>query len=146
MVDTVTQAKRSEIMGGVSSKNTRPEIRARRAFHSAGFRFRLHRKSLPGSPDIVFPRYRTAVFINGCLWHWHGCKSSRMPSTNKSYWENKIKRNVERDKKNLVALEELGWHIETIWGCQLELGIRDALNRLEERRSIIRNNQLEGSF
>ena len=146
MTDTVTQAKRSQIMARVRSKNTGPEVKVRQALHAAGFRFRLHLKSLPGSPDIVLPKYRTAVFVNGCLWHWHGCKSSRMPSTNKLYWENKIQRNVERDRNNTISLKSCGWHIETIWGCQLELGIRDALGRLEERRSIIRNNQLEGRF
>lgn len=121
-------------MSRVHSRDTKPELFVRSAVHRAGFRFRLHRKDLPGSPDLVFARYKIAVFVDGCFWHWHGCKRSRMPATNQEYWEKKIKRNVERDRANLKALEELGWSPIVIWECELEDGTSELIETLRGRR------------
>ena len=137
MADTISQAQRSRVMAKVRSKNTRPEIRARRAIHASGFRFRLHPKSLPGVPDIVLRRYQTVVFINGCFWHWHGCKASRMPSSNTDYWNAKIKRNVERDKVNTAALLAGGWIVETVWECNLDAEVEAVIDRLNAQRSLV---------
>ncbi len=119
MPDNVSSAKRSRIMASVKGKNTSPEMQVRRTLHQAGFRFRLHRKDLPGKPDIVLPRYRLAVFVHGCFWHWHGCKRSRMPSSNIEYWTSKIERNAHRDEQHLHAIESLGWDHVVIWECEL---------------------------
>ncbi len=119
-MDKVSQAKRSWVMARVRSQNTSPEVMARKALHAAGFRFRLHVKALPGNPDIVLPRHKTVVFVHGCLWHWHGCKRSRMPATNISYWSQKIERNVKRDAANTDALRRTGWHVEVVWECELK--------------------------
>lgn len=112
--------KRSAIMRSVKSKNTRPEIIVRQIIYSLGFRYRIHRKDLPGSPDIVFPGRKKAIFVHGCFWHWHGCKRSRMPKTNSEYWEAKIQRNQERDKRNCTALADIGWQALIVWECELK--------------------------
>ena len=122
MADNVSPVKRSQTMAAVKSKNTSCEIRLRRALHHAGFRFRLHRKDIPGSPDVLLPRYRMAVFVHGCFWHWHGCKRSRIPATNVEYWTSKINRTRSRDELNQQNLESLGWECVVIWECsQLEM-------------------------
>lgn len=112
--DTVSPSERSRIMRRVRSENTAPEMYVRRALHAAGFRFRLHDKRLPGSPDLVLSKYRTVVFVQGCLWHWHGCRRSRMPSSNVDYWYRKITSNVERDAMNAAALSDMGWRVELV--------------------------------
>ena len=117
---------RSETMRRVHGRDTSPELRVRRLLHAAGFRFRLQRQDLPGKPDLVLPRFGIALFVNGCFWHWHGCKRSRMPATNREYWERKIGRNVERDRVNAAALERLGWGVRVIWECELT-GATEAL-------------------
>ena len=122
-------------MRQVKSVNTKPEMVMRRALHAAGFRFRLHRRDLPGSPDLVFPRFRAVVFVNGCFWHWHGCKRSRMPASNREYWEMKIARNVERDRQTLAQLDALGWEVHVIWECELQRGIEAVTAHLETFRS-----------
>lgn len=134
MPDNVDASTRSRIMGRVKSTGTKPELSVRRALHAAGFRFRLHDAKLPGKPDIVLPRYRTVVFVNGCQWHWHGCKRSRMPATNRDYWEAKIARNVARDRTNLAKLETLGWDCQIVWECQLGQDIEDLLEKLSHHR------------
>ncbi|MCR4424594.1 MAG: very short patch repair endonuclease [Firmicutes bacterium] len=106
----------------------------RTCLHAAGFRFRLHRRDLPGRPDIVLPRYKTAVFVNGCLWHGHECKRGHMPSTHHEYWAQKIARNVARDLRNHQALRDLGWNVVVIWECSLATGVDDLLSQLRERR------------
>ena len=123
MADHVDKETRSAIMSRVRSKNTRPEMQVRRAVHRAGFRFRLHRSDLPGQPDLVFPLYHLALFVHGCFWHRHGCKRTTMPSTNKRFWSQKFGRTVERDKRTLKELQELGWVTTIIWECQLDTGI-----------------------
>jgi DNA mismatch endonuclease (patch repair protein) len=115
----MTPEQRSERMGRVRQKNTKPEMRLRSWLHAAGYRFRLHRKDLPGTPDIVLPRHRTAIFVHGCFWHGHDCRRGRLPSSNSAYWEEKITRNKQRDAGAVAALIQLGWHPVEIWECEL---------------------------
>lgn len=130
MPDTFDRATRSAIMRKVKSKGTSPEMKVRRALHAAGFRYRLYRKDLAGNPDLVLPRFRIAVFVHGCFWHWHGCKRSRMPQDNHAYWEAKIQRNVERDRKALESLITSGWTPKVIWECELAAGIDGLIQQL----------------
>lgn len=111
---------RSRTMRAVKSTNTKPEVAVRKLAHSLGFRFRLHVKNLPGSPDMVFASKRCVIFINGCFWHGHDCKrGSRKPRANADYWENKILKNRERDSRVAKMLEVSGWKILTIWECEI---------------------------
>ena len=106
-------------MRRVRSKDTAPEMRVRRALHARGYRFRVHRKDLPGTPDIVLPRFRMCIFVNGCFWHGHErCKRARLPETRKEYWFQKIAANKERDQKSRSNLEQDGWVVATIWECE----------------------------
>ncbi len=108
-------------MGLVRSKDTRPEMKVRSLLHSLGFRFRLHRKDLPGNPDIVLPKYDTVIFVHGCFWHRHkGCKEASMPATRQGYWIPKFKKTVERDKTNRKELQHLGWKVIILWECELK--------------------------
>ncbi len=120
MTDIFSKQKRSEIMSKISSKDTRPEILVRKYLFANGFRYRKNVKKLPGKPDIVLPKYKTVIFVHGCFWHGHNCKAGKLPETRKEFWEEKIKGNVERDKKNNSELEKLGWNIITIWQCELK--------------------------
>lgn len=131
MTDSVDEI-RSRTMRAVPSKNTKPEMLVRRLVHAMGFRFRLHRKDLPGSPDLVFASRRRVIFVHGCFWHGHGCKrGAREPKTNADYWRLKISRNVARDARVAGELHDMGWTSLTIWECQLRE--RDALiERLHE--------------
>lgn len=114
-------------MSRIGSKNTAPEIVVRRLLHAMGYRFRLHRKDLPGTPDIVLPARRTAIFIHGCFWHAHGCKIGRPPKTRPEFWGPKLARNRQRDRESEVALRAAGWKVETVWQCET----RDALTLME---------------
>ncbi len=105
-------------MRAVRSKDTGPELLVRRLLHAMGYRYRLHRKTLPGKPDLVFPRSRKAVFVHGCFWHWHGCSKGQLPKSRQDYWEPKLRRNIARDLENIAALEALGWHPLTVWQCE----------------------------
>ena len=121
MADTVSKEKRSEIMSHVTGKETKPEIILRKYLFARGLRYRKNVKRLPGTPDIVFPKYKTAVFVNGCFWHGHkGCKYSHLPSSNFEYWEKKIADNIERDERKKRELEGLGYRVLIIWQCQLK--------------------------
>ena len=121
MADTVSKEKRSEIMSHVTGKETKPEIIVRKYLFARGLRYRKNVKRLPGTPDIVFPKYKTAVFVNGCFWHGHkGCKYSHLPSYNFEYWEKKIADNIERDERKKRELEGLGYRVLIIWQCQLK--------------------------
>lgn len=125
MADTVSKQKRSEIMSHVTGKETKPEIMVRKYLFARGLRYRKNVKQLPGTPDIVFPKYKTAVFVNGCFWHGHkGCKYSHLPSTNLEYWEKKIADNLERDERKTRALEKLGYRVLIVWQCQLKPNIK----------------------
>ncbi|HAB98823.1 MAG TPA: very short patch repair endonuclease, partial [Parachlamydiales bacterium] len=110
--------KRSWIMSRIRSGNTSPEKQVRSFLHRHGFRFRLHKKNMPGKPDIVLPRLKTAIFVHGCFWHQcPACRGGRLPKSNLSYWEGKLKRNQERDRENSEKLQKLGWKVITIWAC-----------------------------
>ena len=128
---------RSEVMSRVRSKDTTPEIAVRRALHAAGLRFRLHRRDLPGRPDIVLPGRRTVVFVHGCFWHSHaGCKRARTPATRLDYWLPKLRRNVERDQASEAALKAAGWRVLVIWECEARssagiAALADAIKRLD---------------
>lgn len=130
MADTVDSAVRSRMMATVKGRNTKPEVAVRKALHAAGYRFRLHRRDLPGCPDVVLPRHRLVVFVHGCFWHGHACKRGRKPSSNVSFWDAKLARNVERDHAAVEALAATGWAIETVWECSLQAGIEQVLARL----------------
>ena len=117
-------------MKKVGPKNSKPELFIRSLVHSLGYRFRLHRKDLPGTPDLVFPRYQKAIFVNGCFWHGHkNCKRSKLPETNKEFWENKITKNIKTDKKCRTKLDELGWKNMTIWECNIKKRNTDNLTQ-----------------
>lgn len=113
-------------MSHIRSKDTKPEVLVRRFLFAHGFRFRLHRKDLPGKPDIVLSKYKTVIFINGCFWHGHqDCKYSTIPETNREFWKNKISGNIQRDKETYSRLVKLGWNVIEIWQCQLKPKTRD---------------------
>lgn len=119
MSDIFERAKRSEIMSRIRGRDTKPELVVRRIAHRLGFRFRLHRKDLPGSPDIVFPRYRAIIMVHGCFWHRHpGCKYAYTPKTRVQFWRQKFEGNVVRDRRNERALSERGWRTTVIWECE----------------------------
>jgi DNA mismatch endonuclease, patch repair protein len=112
---------RSRIMRAVKGKNTTPELVVRRLVFGSGYRYRLHRKDLPGKPDLVFPRLRKIIFVHGCFWHAHTCaRGARIPQNNRQYWVQKIQRNAIRDRKNRAALKKLGWEVHVIWECELK--------------------------
>ena len=120
MVDTVPPEVRSRIMAQVKSKGMKPEMKVRRLAHGLGYRYRLHRKDLPGKPDIVFAGRRKVVFVNGCFWHRHeGCPKVRIPKANRDYWVGKLERNRVRDERNLALLAQDGWGVMTVWECEL---------------------------
>lgn len=104
-------------MSGIRSKNTKPEVRIRKALFAEGFRYRLHEKKLPGKPDLVFPKYRAAVFVHGCFWHGHDCSLFKWPASNVEFWKTKISGNMSRDLKSTKELETLGWRVLTVWEC-----------------------------
>lgn len=106
-------------MQAVRGKDTAPEKIVRSLLHSLGYRFRLHRKDLPGTPDIVFPSRRVALFVHGCFWHGHGCRIGQLPKSRLEYWQPKIEANRERDRRKEAALVEAGWHVATLWQCEL---------------------------
>jgi DNA mismatch endonuclease (patch repair protein) len=118
MVDTLTPEERSARMARIGAKNTVPELAVRRIAHALGYRFRLHRKDLPGRPDLVFPRHTKVVFVHGCFWHGHDCGKGRLPKSNVAFWESKISRNRERDARVVTDLEQGGWSVLIVWQCQ----------------------------
>jgi len=118
-MDTVTAAVRSKIMASVGQKNTGPEVLLRTALHRLGLRYRLHDRSMPGSPDLVFPRFKAVVFVHGCYWHSHGCYRSTVPKTRKRFWTAKFSTNKTRDSKKKAELLRRGWRVLTVWECTL---------------------------
>lgn len=131
MTDTWTKERRSEVMRRIRSTNTKPEMIFRSALHRLGFRFRIHRKDLPGRPDIVLPRFRTVIFVNGCFWHQHaGCKDGHAPKSGESYWLVKFSKTVERDKNQQLLLEALGWMVIVVWECEIEADLDGVLQRV----------------
>lgn len=129
MVDVVSVAVRSRMMAGIRGKDTVPEILVRRQLFAAGFRFRLHRKDLPGRPDIVLPKYNAAVFVHGCFWHRHAhCVRATTPKSNANFWAEKLDQNVVRDKRSVLRLTEAGWRTAVVWECAIA---GDGLPRIE---------------
>jgi DNA mismatch endonuclease, patch repair protein len=143
---------RSEMMSRIGSRNTAPEMLVRRGLHRLGFRFRLHRKDLPGRPDVVLPRHRAAIFVHGCFWHGHkGCPYFRLPKTNTDFWKGKIARNAERDAEAVARLVAQGWRVLTVWECAVRDGRgHDAVSRMAswilsaDRRSNVSSISWEG--
>ena len=138
MPDTLSQSQRSYCMSSIRGKNTNPEILVRKGLHARGFRFRLHNNKLPGSPDIVLPKYGVAIMVNGCFRHGHkGCRYATKPESNVEFWETKIARNRHRDEVTNAHLEALGWHVITVWECELR-GESILASRLDELAEEIR--------
>lgn len=128
-MDRLTPEHRSWLMSRIRGKDTKPELYVRRMVHAEGYRYRLHRKSLPGSPDLVFPGRKKVIFVHGCFWHQHGCKMSKMPKTRPEYWFEKFERNRMRDEKNRLELEDLEWQVLIVWECETK--------RYEQLKSVI---------
>jgi DNA mismatch endonuclease (patch repair protein) len=120
MVDNRTEASRSALMSRIGSKNTAPELVVRRLLHAMGYRFRLHRRDLPGTPDIVLPRLRKAIFVHGCFWHAHGCRIGQPPKSRPEFWAPKLARNRARDTEKSEALGRAGWDVLTLWQCEIK--------------------------
>jgi len=118
-VDTVTPETRSRIMAAVPQVDSQPELTVRRMLHAMGYRFRLHRRELPGTPDIVLPRLRKVIFVHGCYWHRHGCRKTTSPTSNVAFWETKFAANRSRDRRVIRELQRLGWDSLVVWQCQL---------------------------
>ena len=119
MADAHTPEQRSRNMAAVRNRNTKPELRVRSMLHSLGFRFRLHRKDLPGTPDIVLTKHQTVILVHGCFWHTHDCrKGSTIPQTRPHFWAVKRQGTVERDTRNVASLEAAGWNVIVVWECQ----------------------------
>ena len=138
MADKLSSTQRKYCMSRIRGKNTKPEILVRKGLHARGFRFRLHNKKLPGSPDLVLPKYGVAIMVNGCFWHGHkGCRYATKPKTNVEFWETKIARNRHRDEVTNAHLEALGWHVITVWECELR-GKSQATSRLDTLAEEIR--------
>jgi DNA mismatch endonuclease (patch repair protein) len=130
-MDIWSEEKRSEVMSRIRSKNTKPELALRSAIHSLGYRFRLHKKELPGKPDLAFPRYHVAVFVHGCFWHQHkGCIDGKIPKSRQDYWIPKFRRTADRDKAARKALRHAGWTPLVVWECEVEKDLDGALDRL----------------
>ena len=123
MPDIVDRATRSRMMAGIGSRNTKPELLLRRAVHARGLRYRLHNRGLPGTPDLVFRRFRSVCFVHGCFWHRHtDCPYAYTPATRKEFWLAKLDANVERDRRNRLDLLEVGWRVAVVWECALRKG------------------------
>ncbi|MCW3846437.1 very short patch repair endonuclease [Sphingomonas sp. LB-2] len=120
MADVVTPAVRSRMMAGIRGKNTKPELVIRKGLHLQGFRYRLHRRNLPGRPDLVFQKHRAVIFVNGCFWHGHDCPLFKWPTSRPDFWREKIGQNKVRDARNHGKLSELGWRQLTVWECALK--------------------------
>jgi DNA mismatch endonuclease (patch repair protein) len=130
-MDIWNKEKRSKVMANIRSTNTKPEKILRSLLHRQGFRFRIHIKDLPGKPDIVFKKLKVAIFVHGCFWHFHkDCGEGRVPSSNSQFWKEKLQKNIERDVKHKAALEALGWHVITIWECEIEKQALEVLNKI----------------
>jgi DNA mismatch endonuclease (patch repair protein) len=126
MADIFTREKRSEVMSKIKGTDTKPEILVRQFLFNRGFRYRLHQKNLPGSPDIVLKKYNTAIQINGCFWHSHkNCKLFKLPKSRLEYWIPKLETNVSKDKKNMRLLKRLGWNVIVVWECELTTAKRE---------------------
>ncbi|MGQ7814500.1 very short patch repair endonuclease [Metapseudomonas furukawaii] len=144
MTDFLSPAERSERMSRIRGKDTQPELALRKVLHRLGLRYRLHGAGLPGKPDLVFPRYRTVVFVHGCFWHRHsGCKIATTPKSNTQFWQEKFDKNIARDAQTAIELQASGWIVLVVWECELasakkarETGgrLNEAIRQLDQRR------------
>lgn len=136
MADVMTTEQRSRCMAAIKGKDTKPEMIVRKYLFSRGLRFRVQVRKLPGNPDIVLPKHKTIIFVNGCFWHGHeGCKYFRLPKSNVGFWQEKIERNVARDVRNEAELKALGWHVIRVWECEIKTVAQreEYLKRLYDR-------------
>lgn len=130
-MDIWSKEKRSEVMSKIRSKNTKPEMLVRSMIHKMGYRFRVHRSDLPGCPDIVFPRYKSVIFVQGCFWHLHKqCRDGTIPKIDREKWTAKLEKNVKRDKQNLRQLRKMGWKVLVLWECEVEKEINKVRKKL----------------
>ncbi len=144
MADNHTHEQRSANMRAVRGKDTAPEVLIRSLLHRRGYRFRLHRKDLPGTPDIVFPAKQAVIFVHGCFWHGHDCSRGHLPETNRSFWQQKITKNIERDSRAKMQLEAGGWKVLTVWQCQTKDKdnlVRSLSRLLERKRTVAATNK-----
>jgi len=133
-MDKISNERRSWNMSKIKSKDTKPELKVRKILYKLGYRFRLHRKDLPGKPDIVLPKYKTAIFVNGCFWHRHNnCIEASRPKSNSEFWENKLNKNVERDLKKCQLLREDDWKVIVFWECELEGSEEENISIIKRR-------------
>lgn len=136
-MDKISADRRSKLMSRVRTKNTAPELIVRKLLHAMGYRYRLHIKSLPGTPDIVFTKRKKAIFVHGCFWHGHLCKRGSLPKSNVKFWRTKIEKNTTRDERTRQELETLGWQVLVVWQCEtknseeLSLSLREFLGASE---------------
>ncbi|NOY75703.1 MAG: DNA mismatch endonuclease Vsr [Kiritimatiellaeota bacterium] len=140
MTDTISKSKRSWVMSRIGSENTKPEKRVRSLLYAMGYRFRLHRKDLPGKPDITLAKHKTAIFVHGCFWHRHeNCSKNRLPKSNIDFWREKFDKNVARDAENIRELRGLGWRVEVIWECETSDldALKQRLSEIFEPMSIV---------
>lgn len=135
VADFVTPEIRSRMMAGIKGTNTKPELAIRSALHARGFRFRLHCRDMPGTPDIVFPKYRAVVFVHGCFWHGHNCHLFKWPKTRSDFWYDKINSNIARDRKQVHALTQSGWRVGILWECAFKGREKLPLEEIAERCS-----------
>ena len=132
-MDNLTKAQRKKNMARIRSTDTTPEMKLRSALHKEGFRFRIHVASLPGKPDIVLPKYRLIIFVNGCFWHQHpNCAKANIPKSNQDYWIEKLKKNVDRDKVSISNLKSMGWEVKVIWECEVNKNIEEVVETIKK--------------
>ncbi|MDB5284394.1 MAG: vsr [Bacteroidota bacterium] len=132
-MDIFSKEKRSEVMKKIKGKNTKPEMILRSHLFKQGYRFRLHQKNLPGKPDIVLKKFKTAIFVHGCFWHFHAdCREGRIPSTNSKFWKEKLERNISKDKRDIKSLQEAGWQVLVVWECEIEKQIDNILVKIKK--------------
>lgn len=129
-MDVVNKQKRSEMMAGIKSKDTRGEMAIRKGLHKLGFRYQLHRKDLPGKPDLVFPKHHAVIFVNGCFWHAHNCHLFKWPSSRPDFWQEKIISNKIRDNSNIKKYIDISWKVLIVWECSLKGKTRRNLNEV----------------
>ncbi len=131
-MDIWSKDKRSDVMSKIRSKNTRPEMLLRSLLHKEGYRFRLHKKDLPGKPDIVLAQYKLIIFVHGCFWHYHkDCPEGRIPNTNSKFWREKLVKNVQKDNKHQQLLKSLGWNVLVFWECEIEKKSHEVLLKIK---------------
>lgn len=131
MADIWSKEKRSKVMSKIRSKGTKPEVLLRKALFHNGYRYKINDKNLPGKPDIVLVKYKTVIFVNGCFWHYHkDCKEGHIPDTNTEFWEEKLSKNVQRDKINRNRLISLGWNVIIVWECEIEKQLESTVKKI----------------